>query len=93
MPKSRVISGDYEGCLITQAFGFPYINISFGRAIYLNKDNVKTYELIDRTKTKSNTYKATFNETYIIAVQFKEGGKSLLEVDEKIYRAIATHLF
>lgn len=30
---------------------------------------------------------------YVIALQFKDGSKSLLEVDEKIYRAIMKHLF
>lgn len=30
---------------------------------------------------------------YIIAIQFKDGKKSLLEVDEKIYKAIVKQLF
>ena len=31
--------------------------------------------------------------TYIVAIYFKGGGKSLLEVDEKIYKAIVTQSF
>jgi hypothetical protein len=30
---------------------------------------------------------------YVIALKFKDGGKSLIEVDDKIYRAIMTQLF
>ena len=30
---------------------------------------------------------------YVIAIKFKDGKKSLLEVNEKIYRAIMTQLF
>lgn len=31
--------------------------------------------------------------THTIAIQFKDGGRSLLEVDDKIYKAIITKVF
>ena len=31
--------------------------------------------------------------THIVAIQFKDGNKSLLEVDDKIYKAIVTKVF
>lgn len=31
--------------------------------------------------------------THVVAVQFKDGKKSLLEIDEKIYKALMTKLF
>lgn len=31
--------------------------------------------------------------SYVVAVQFKDGAKSLLEIDEKIYKAIMKQMF
>lgn len=33
------------------------------------------------------------NDAYLVALQFKDGTKSLVEVDEKIYKAIVQSLF
>jgi len=98
-----------------QVLGIPQISTGLTKSIWLDKNNVETYEVVDETHAKSTTSAASralvggfflgpagmlagalsskTKDAYIIAVQFKNGGKSLLEVDEKIYKTMVRCLF
>lgn len=113
MAKSRnkVIAGDYEGKVLggNEIVGV-FISIGFTKTLYLNKDNVESYELITdehRKSAKSGIARgivggallgpvgmiaggisAKSKGIYQVAVQFKDGKKSLLELDDKLYKSL-----
>lgn len=112
--KNKVIAGDYEGKLISQSFGKIFIAVGFTKTIYMDKDTVDNYEVIDETSQKSAVsavgrafvggvllgpvgwfagVTAKSKGTHLVAVQFKDGKKSLLEVNDKIYGALMKKLF
>lgn len=113
--KNRVIAGDYDGNMVGQAFGQPYISTSFTKSISINNTTVESYELITdehRKSAKSGVARgivggallgpvgllaggmsAKSKGIYLIAIQFKDGKKSLIEVDDKIYKAIIKSCF
>lgn len=108
--KNKVIAGDYNGKVVAQAVGQPYILMGFLKNIYLDKNNVETYEVITDEHRKSAAsgvarglvggallgpvgmlaggLSAKNKGIYQVAIQFKDGKRSLLEIDDKIYKAI-----
>ncbi len=93
-----------------------YWEMQFDNAvkIWINKQNVETYEILDQTVRKSASsavgraavgaallgpvgllagVSAKSKGTYTIAVMFKDGKNSLIEVDDKTKNAIMTRLF
>ena len=78
--KNKVIAGDYMGADVTLTNGKVILAISLGNMIILNKTTVKAYEL----KAQSRTY--------TVAVDFNDGKKCLLEMDEKLYKTLVADL-
>lgn len=113
--KNLVIAGDYSNRAIGQISGVPYIVIGmFKSNLYLNKDNVDSYELITDEHRKSASsgiargavgvallgpvgllagLSAKNKGIYTIAIKFKDGCNSLIEVDDKIYKSIVKGMF
>lgn len=114
--KNKVIAGDYEGKEVTCTLGFSSIYLGFRQKnISLDKENVKSYELITdehRKSAKSGVARgivggallgpvgmlaggisAKSKGIYQIAVEFNDGKRSLLEVDDKIYKSIIKECF
>jgi len=114
LAKNKVIAGDYQGNLITQAFGIVNITTGFLKSLVLDKTTIKEYEIIDEESRKSATsavgrafvggvilgpigwlagLSAKKKGTHTIAIEFLDGKKSLIEVDDKIYKALVAKMF
>lgn len=112
--KNKVIAGDYQGKLVSQAFGIAMLSTSMFKSIALDKTTVEDYEVMDESHQKSAVsavgrglvggfllgpvgllagLSAKSKGTHVVAIQFKDGKKSLIEVDDKIYKAIMTKCF
>ena len=89
MTLNRVISGDYAGKQIVGG-GAANAGIALGfiKQLYLNRTTVESYEVM------GGIAEATMKKgSYQIAIQFKDGKRSLIEVDEKLYKAIVQACF
>lgn len=112
--KNKVIAGDYQGKLITQAFGIVTLSTSITKGFPLDKTTIEEYEVIDESSRKSATsavgrafvggvilgpvgwlagLSAKSKGIHTIAIQFKDGKKSLIEINDKIYSALIKKLF
>lgn len=112
--KNKVIAGDYEGKLITHAFGIVTLSTSVFKNFQLDKTTVEEYEVLDESSQKSAVsavgrafvggvilgpvgwlagLSAKSKGTHTIALQFTDGKKSLIEVDDKIYQTLLKKLF
>ena len=80
--KNNVIAGDYTGANIAMASGQVVLNISLGNMIILNKKMVATHAVESETKG-----------SHKVAITFADGKKSLLELDDKMCKALLTQLF
>ena len=80
--KNKVIAGDYTGANIAMASGQVVLNISLGNMIILNKKMVATLAVESET---IGSHKVAFT--------FADGKKSLLELDDKMCKALLTQLF
>ena len=80
--KNKVIAGDYTGANIAMASGQVVLNISLGNMIILNKKMVATHAVESETKG-----------SHKVAITFADGKKSLLELDDKMCKALLTQLF
>ena len=80
-----VIAGDYKNCLVSAPLmGKLTINAGIGKSPVISKANVESYQ-IEPTCTKKGKHH--------IPLQFKDGKRSLLEVDDKVFNAITVALF
>lgn len=122
MAKNKVVAGDYLNKMVTKINkpkgllgGEEVAVISAGFThIYLDKDAVKSYEVMTETQGKSAVsavgragvgaallgpiglaagLSAKSKGTYTVAIEFKDGKKSLLEIDEKIFKVLQQQLF
>ncbi len=116
--KNTVIAGDYEKKQIALESTFSgkkaYIQAGLLKKVYLDRNTVESYEVVDENSRKSAAsavgraavggfllgpiglaaaLSAKSKGTHVIAVQFKDGHRSLLQVDDKIYKAIMTKVF
>ena len=95
--------------------GKPYISTGFMKKLYLNKETVDTYEVLNSESQKSMSsgimrgliggailgpvgalaggVSAKNKNTYLVAVQFKDGKRSLLELEGVLYQALVQKLF
>ena len=80
--KNKVIAGDYTGANIAMASGQVVLNISLGNMIILNKKMVATHAVESETKG-----------SHKLAITFADGKKSLLELDDKMCKALLSQLF
>ena len=87
--KNRVINGDYAGKQIVGG-GAANAAISLGliKQLRLNNSTVESYEVLGGVAGAVSP-----KNGYQVSVQFKDGKKSLLEVDEKLYKAIVQACF
>ena len=109
--QNKVIAGDYIGKMAGVSLGQLYIATSFGKPMYLNKQNIEAYELItdeQRKSAASGVIRGAVGATllgpvgllaaknkgiYTVAIKFKDGKNSLLEVDDKFYKALIKTMF
>lgn len=86
--KNRVISGEYAGSLVVGG-GVANAAISLGliKKLNLNSLTVESYEVL------GGTAGALSKNGYQVKIVFKDGKKSLLEIDEKLYKAIVQACF
>ena len=112
--QNKVIAGDYIGKMTGVSLGQLYIAKSFGKPMYLNKQNIEAYELItdeQRKSAASGVIRGAVGATllgpvgllaglsaknkgiYTVAIKFKDGKNSLLEVDDKFYKALIKTMF
>lgn len=115
MAKNVVVAGDYKGKAVVNPLGKPYISIGIGKKVYLNKDTVAEYQLIDEDTRKSAAsgvarglvggallgpvgliaggLSAKNKKSNTVAIQFKDGKKSLIEIDGEIFKALMQKMF
>ena len=91
--RNRVIAGDYAKKKValksTLSGKKAVIKAGYIKVIYLDNKTVESYEV----KDESSALTAKAWGRHIISIQFKDGRKSLIEVTDKIYRAIMTKVF
>ncbi len=87
--KNRVITGDYAGSLVVGG-GTSNAAISLGilKKLNLNRLTVENYEVLGGVAGAMEP-----KNGYQVAVNFKDGKKSLLEIDGKLYKAIVQACF
>jgi hypothetical protein len=89
--KNKVIAGDYLDCLIGLSSLKDSVTITLTdprekqyMLIILNKSTVEKYEIVNEDK---------FKEIHTLALQFRDGKKSLLEIDDRIYKQFLINFF
>ena len=80
--KNKVIAGDYTGANVTLVNGQVTLAISLGNMIILNKKMVASHAVESEIK---NNHK--------VSITFTSGKKSLLELDDKVCKALLKQLF
>lgn len=87
--KNRVISGDYAGSLVVGG-GAANAAISLGliKKLNLNSLTVESYEVLGGVAGAMQP-----KNGYQVSIQFKDGKKSLIEVDDRLYKAIVQACF
>ena len=80
--KNKVIAGDYTGANIAIAADQVVLNISLGNMIILNKKMVTSHKVESEAK-----------DTHTVSITFADGKKSLLELDDKMCKALLEQLF
>ena len=100
MAKNMVIAGDYMGKPVGNLGGQPQIMVSsrWSENAFLDKAAIDSYEVITEETSKSAASGvargiAKSKGTITLAVMFKDGKRSLLEIDDKIYKAIIQRMF
>ncbi len=80
--KNKVIAGDYTGANAAMAAGQVVLNISLGNMIILNKKMVAAHQVESEAKG-----------SHTVSITFADGKKSLLELDDKMCKALLAQLF
>lgn len=80
--KNKVIAGDYTGAHIAMTADQVVLNISLGNMMILNKKMVASHAVESETKG-----------AHTVSVTFVDGKKSLLELDDKMCKALLAQLF
>ena len=115
MARNMLIEGDYKNRAVMAPTGRPYNSTGFMKKLYLNKETVDTYEVLNSESQKSMSsgimrgliggailgpvgalaggVSAKNKNTYLVAVQFKDGKRSLLELEGVLYQALVQKLF
>ena len=110
--SNKVIAGDYNGKKVSQCLGDVFISAE--KDIYLDKNTLDGYEVVEETSRKSASsaivragvgafllgpvglaagLSAKSKGIHTLTIVFKDGKRSLIEVDDKIYKAIVTKMF
>ena len=80
--KNKVVAGDYKDASVTMVNGQVTLAISLGNMIILNKKMVSAHKVESETAG-----------THTVSVTFADGKKSLLELDDKMCKALLSQLF
>lgn len=89
MAKNRVINGEYAGSVIVGGKGVnAAISLGMFKKLNLNNTNVERYEVLGETVTDIKP-----KNDYQVMIIFKDGKKSLLEIDGNLYKAIVQACF
>ena len=81
--KNKVISGDYPFYKVKTMLGL--VSMAFGNIIfYLDNTTVESYKVV---------IDGNITGVYQVAIDFKDGKRSLIEVDDKIYKLIVKRCF
>ena len=112
--KNAVIAGDYNGKQVNMAFGQVSILAGIFKSVDLNKETVKTYEVVTDEQRKSLSSglirgliggavlgpvgvaaaaTAKNKGIYQVAIELKDGKRSLVEIDDKVYKALVKACF
>ena len=87
---NMVIDGEYKGKLLgCFADRGIYIVTGLFKTLYLNKDNVEKYELVDEQKYGVGT---DGQGVYAVLINFKDGKKSLIEIDGEYFSTLKRSL-
>lgn len=106
---NRVTAGDYKNYGITNTFGVVAIVHGFKTNIKLNSDTIKSFEEVDMTEKRSTgktiaggvlfgglgaLLGATSKKrTHTCKLVFKDGKKSLIELDDDTFKVIQKEMF
>lgn len=97
--QNRVIAGDYKGCGVLKIGYSLEMYIKFGKTMPLTTENMESYEIVEKDKGQPGG-SATFvdmegnvlvgttsgtKDVYTVALNFKDGKRSLAEIDGKRY--------
>ncbi|MFW5670567.1 MAG: hypothetical protein ACOCM4_15320 [Acetivibrio ethanolgignens] len=80
--KNKVIAGDYSDGKIMLSGGKVVLSISLGNMIVLNKKMVAAHRVESEVKGNHKVF-----------ITFADGKKSLLELDDKLCKALLEQLF
>ena len=80
--KNKVIAGDYTGANVTLVNEQVTLSVKLGHMIILNKKMVASHAVESETKGDHK-----------VSVTFADGKKSLLELDDKMCKALLSQLF
>lgn len=96
---NKVLKGEYEGKNVVRMGNKVYVANGFKR-IYIDSENVKAYEKQDEDAGKRSVTGvimlgifAKKHRRILVKIEWRDGGKSLIECDEKIFKAITTQCF
>lgn len=114
---NQILSGDYSDKLLVDNVDL-YIELGGifkAKPLYLNKDTVKAYEVINRESAKSATSgvirgvigsallgpvgmlagvaSAKSDDTYIVAIEMRDGKKFLAELESKSYKKLIVECY
>lgn len=92
---NNVIAGDYKGKgVLCPLLGNPKITLSMLKTLEISRETVESYEVQNEVSQMwKNANRFFAKDKYRIAINFKDGKRSLLEVDERIFRIITKELF
>lgn len=80
--NNKVIAGDYNGASVELVSGKVILSVRLGHMIVLNQKMVSKYDIVSETR-----------ECHTVSIQFSDGKKSLLEIDDALCKALLTQLF
>ena len=91
----RVIAGDYKDCFVERpAFGKLSIHAGAFKKVLINKSTVESYEIKNEgTQIARNRGRMFTADKYMVVINFKDGKRSLLEVNDKLLKEITKELF
>ena len=92
--KNRVIAGDYKGhSVVSSVLGTEIVTESHifahSKTIRLDKTTVKQYEILNQ----ANVGFLGRDVIYTVSVEFKDGKKSLLEIDREGYSNFMKYMY
>lgn len=96
--KNQVISGDYKGKSVKVSFGNVKISGLF-TDVKLDHETVEEWQVLDEKHKRELGQMimlgllAKKKGVYHMSIQFKDGKRSLLEIDDKIYNALMKKIF